>query len=81
MNRKRQPNQTQKSGVEDSRLSQQLNPKHPLVKLASALNWKEFEAEFGQVMTAKGGRRALPTRLMVGLHYLKALYDESDESY
>lgn len=31
-------------------------------------------------MTSKGGRRALPTRLMVGLHYLKAIYDESDES-
>ncbi|MCU0538205.1 MAG: transposase [Hydrococcus sp. Prado102] len=26
------------------------------------------------------GRPSLPVRLMVGLHYLKALYDESDES-
>ncbi|MEO0375082.1 MAG: transposase [Cyanobacteria bacterium P01_A01_bin.17] len=31
-------------------------------------------------MSASVGRPALPTRLLVGLHYLKALYDESDES-
>jgi len=31
-------------------------------------------------MSAEGGRPALPVRLMVGLHYLKALYNESDES-
>jgi transposase, IS5 family len=48
-------------------LQEQLNLEHPLVKLT-------------QPMSSEGGRPALPTRLMVGLHYLKALYDESDES-
>lgn len=31
-------------------------------------------------MSSSGGRPPLPTQLLVGLHYLQALYDESDES-
>lgn len=61
-------------------LHEQLNLEHPLVKLSQAIAWQEFEAEFGNSMSREGGRPALPSRLMVGLHYLKALYDESDES-
>jgi IS5 family transposase len=61
-------------------LEEQLNLEHPLVKLSKAIGWREIEAEFGVQMSSEGGRPALPTRLMVGLHYLKALYDESDES-
>ena len=63
-----------------SALARQLNLSHPLVKLAESIDWQSFEAKFGQVAKASGGRPALPTRLMVGLHYPKALYDESDES-
>ncbi|MEX0272719.1 IS5 family transposase [Leptolyngbyaceae cyanobacterium UHCC 1019] len=61
-------------------LQEQLNLDHPLVKLSQAIEWQEFEAEFGNPMSREGGRPALRTRLMVGLHYLKALYNESDES-
>ncbi|MEP0915066.1 transposase [Leptolyngbya sp. GB1-A1] len=61
-------------------LKDQLNPAHPLVKLSQAIDWDKFELEFGKQMSSDGGRPPLPTRLMVGLHYLKALYDESDES-
>jgi IS5 family transposase len=61
-------------------LKDQLNPEHPLVKLSQAMDWSYFETHFGKQATSEGGRPALPTRLMVGLHYLKALYDESDES-
>lgn len=61
-------------------LKEQLNLAHPLVKLGEAINWSELEAELGQPVGSEGGRPALPTRLLVGLHYLKALYDESDES-
>lgn len=61
-------------------LKDQLNREHPLVKLSQAIDWDYFETEFGKQMTSDGGRPPLPTRLMVGLHYLKALYDESDES-
>jgi IS5 family transposase len=68
------------SGSSRPPLKQQLNEHHPLVKLSQALDWSYFEQEFGKVATAGGGRPSLPTRLMVGLHYLKALYNESDES-
>lgn len=61
-------------------LKDQLNLEHALVKLSQAIDWEEFEREFRHQMRAEGGRPPLPTRLMVGLHYLKALYDESDES-
>jgi IS5 family transposase len=44
------------------------------------MNWDELEREVSQTLSAEGGRPALPIRLMVGLHYLKALYDESDEA-
>jgi IS5 family transposase len=61
-------------------LKDQLNLEHPLVKLSQAIDWDAFEQEFGKQTSSEGGRPALPRRLMVGLHYLKALYDESDES-
>lgn len=61
-------------------LKDQLNLEHPLVKLSQAMDWDELERELGQQVSSEGGRPALPTRLLVGLHYLKALYDESDES-
>lgn len=63
-----------------SELEKQLNRQHPLFQLANALDWEWFEQEFGRQMKAVGGRPPLPTRLLVGLHYLKAMYDESDES-
>lgn len=61
-------------------LARRLNLKHPLVQLAETIEWQSFEKKFGRVAGPSGGRPALPTRLMVGLHYLKALYDESDET-
>lgn len=63
-----------------SELEKQLNHQHPLYQLANTLDWDWFEQEFGRQMKTSGGRPPLPTRLLVGLHYLKALYDESDES-
>ena len=69
-----------KTGAPLSALARQLNLKHPLVQLAETIDWQSFEEKFGRVAKPSGGRPALPTRLMVGLHYLKALYDESDET-
>ncbi|MBT9314906.1 IS5 family transposase [Leptothoe spongobia] len=63
-----------------SALERQLNPQHPLIKLAASIDWASFETSFSRATTSAGGRPPLPTRLMVGLHYLKGLYDESDES-
>jgi IS5 family transposase len=53
---------------------------HPLYRLAEAIDWTRFEAELGPLYAEAVGRPGLPTRLMVGLHYLKYLFDESDES-
>jgi transposase, IS5 family len=56
-----------------------LKPDHPLLKLAATIDWDNLESEFTP-SESEMGRPPLPTRLMVGLHYLKAMYDESDES-
>jgi IS5 family transposase len=62
-----------------SRLDQILDHKHPLFVLSDQIDWTVFENKFGKLY-ADRGRPALPTRLMVGLHYLKHAFDESDES-
>jgi IS5 family transposase len=43
------------------------------------VNWAQFERQFGQCYAEEMGRPALATRLVVGLHYLKYLYNVSDE--
>ncbi len=72
--------QSESSSAPKPLLKDQLNLEHPLVKLAHAVDWQAFEQDFNKPVGSEGGRPPLPTRLMVGLHYLKALYDESDES-
>ena len=56
-----------------------LNAAHPLYRLASIVNWAQFERQFGTFYAEEMGRPALATRLLVGLHYLKYLYNVSDE--
>ena len=56
-----------------------LNHAHPLYRLAGVLNWASFDAKFGKRYAEGVGRPALATRLVVGLHYLKYLYNVSDE--
>lgn len=62
------------------RLALLVSHEHPLYRLAEAIDWTRFEAELGPLYAEAVGRPGLPTRLMVGLHYLKYLFDESDES-
>lgn len=56
-----------------------LNAAHPLCRLAGVVNWATFEQQFGKLYAEEMGRPALATRLLVGLHYLKYLYNVSDE--
>src|SRR4030042_2525112 len=63
-----------------SRWDQMLDPKHPLFRLANAIDWKYLEKEFGRFYVENVGRPGKPIRILVGLHYLKNAYDESDES-
>ena len=55
-----------------------INMSHPLVKLSKVMDWSRFDAAFGGFYRPIG-RPAKPTRLMVGLHYLKHVHDLSDE--
>ena len=63
-----------------SDLEQILNRRHPLYVLANKIDWNRFDKSYGDLFAQKKGRPALPTRLVVGLHYLKHAYNESDES-
>lgn len=63
-----------------SQLSQILNLNHPLCRLANQINWSRIEQEIDTVYSTGPGYPPLPTRLLVGLHYLKYTFDESDES-
>ncbi|MDR1612766.1 MAG: transposase, partial [Planctomycetota bacterium] len=56
-----------------------VNPLHPLVTLAGKINWERFEQELASNFSETSGAPAKPTRLMVGLHYLKHAYNLSDE--
>ena len=62
------------------RLDQFIDMKHELVILADKIEWSVFEKHFGAYYVDKKGRPGSPVRLMVGLHYLKHAFNESDES-
>lgn len=57
-----------------------LNPEHALVRLADAIDWPRFNAAFADSYSDEMGAPGKAVRLMVGLHYLKYAFDESDES-
>jgi len=62
-----------------SHLDNILNTRHPLFKLAGKIDWSYFEREFGPLYCETTGRPGLPIRLLVGLHFLKHTYNQSDE--
>ena len=64
---------------EGIRLETLLDMKHALVKLTKQIDWSVYETEFGKHY-AEDGRPGISIRVMVGLHYLKYVFDESDES-
>jgi hypothetical protein len=63
-----------------ARLSQQIDLRHPLVRLAGLIDWDRFEARFGQLYHPDIGRPGVPIRLMVGLSYLQHVFALSDEA-
>lgn len=54
--------------------------RHPLVRLASLIDWERFAAAFGPLYSEGIGRPGLPTRLMVGLHLIKHMDGLSDDA-
>ena len=61
------------------RLEQMIDPRHELVRLAELIDWSRFEAEFDALFHPSRGAPAVPTRLIVGLHYLEHAFALSDE--
>lgn len=57
-----------------------LNPAHPLVVLADKIDWQRFDATFAECYCPDNGAPGKALRLLVGLHYLKHAFNESDES-
>ena len=62
-----------------SKLSNLLDQRHALYKLAALINWQSFEDEFGTFYCDHNGSPGKPIRLMVGLEYLKQIHDVSDD--
>ncbi len=62
-----------------NRLSQQLNPKHPLFRLSQVIDWSAIEKEFGKFYRASPGHPPKPIRLMTGLLMLQHMEGLSDE--
>ena len=56
-----------------------INMKDELIILGKFIDWKHFCKKFGESFHERQGRPGLPTRLMVGLTYLKYLHNLSDE--
>ncbi|MCL2711221.1 MAG: IS5 family transposase [Planctomycetaceae bacterium] len=62
-----------------SRLENMINPDHSLVHLAAAIRWERFDEAYSAYYCQDNGAPGLPTRLMVGLQYLKYTFNLSDE--
>ena len=77
--RPRQPEGDSSDDLFRARLSNQLDLKHPLLRLAELIDWQRFETAFGALYHETAGRPGKPTRLMVGLTYLEHTYNLSDE--
>lgn len=75
----KKPEKTVQEDLFRMRLDNLLDQKHELYRLASKLDWKAAEERFGALYSEEG-RPGIPIRLMVGLHYLKHAFNESDES-
>ena len=65
-----------------ARLDQIIRSDHPLVRLADAMPWDSIVEQVADLLppTPEGaGRASLPVRMMVGLLYLKYVYNLSDD--
>ena len=79
MKPKSRPDQTQLN-LFQAQFEQLLNPDHPLCVLARKIDWQRFEVAFADCYCPDFGAPGKSVRLLVGLHYLKHTFNESDES-
>ena len=57
-----------------------INLRHPLVRLATEINWDFLAKRFSSVCRIGPGQPPLPTRLVAGLFILKHMHNLSDEA-
>jgi IS5 family transposase len=57
-----------------------IDTNHPLAQLADSIDWESIEKELSKAYPSTTGHPNKPIRLMVGLHYLRYMFDLSDES-
>ena len=48
---------------------------HPLVQLADSIDWEAIEEDLSEAYPSTTGHSNKPIRLMVGLHYLRYMFD------
>lgn len=60
-------------------LREQINLKHPLVRLADLIEWDRIDAVCAKRFPSGRGRPATAPRLIAGLLYLQHAFDLSDE--
>ena len=53
---------------------------HPLVKLSNSIDWLSIGEDLKEAYPSTTGHPAKPIRLMVALHYLRYMFNLSDES-
>ena len=60
-------------------LREQINLKHPLVRLTDLINWERLGTSMSESFVSGKGRPASSPRLIAGLLYLQHAFDLSDE--
>ena len=60
-------------------LLEQINLKHPLVRLAGLIDWERLGSAMSESFVSSAGRPATSPRLIAGLLYLQHAFDLSDE--
>ena len=63
-----------------AQFDQLLNLNHPLCILARKIDWNRFDLALADCYSPETGAPGKDIRLLVGLHYLKHAFNESDES-
>jgi transposase, IS5 family len=77
---KHRPRPEQQDDLLCPRLTDMIDPRHELVKLATLIDWKAFEREWSRFFPSGKGRPATEPRLVAGLLYLQHAYRLSDEA-
>lgn len=75
------PKSQEKSRIDDmfrNRLDNIINMRHELVLLSKSIDWQFLDTKLASFYSTEG-RPGIPTRLIVGLHILKQMYNLSDE--